>query len=113
MVLRIIPGSVSVKRSYITELRIGFNGLLSTIDSFIVMVAGKNTTKTLSQSQQYGLLFELSEIRKDKQDDNAFKSALLKLINKGIDNTNYLRKALKSNNTGGANGTSVSDPSLM
>ena len=97
----------------IDDIKLGFNGLLSTVEAYIVMVANKNKTKTLAQSREYGILLELSEIRKDKGNDVAFKSALLKVINKEIDNTNYLRKTLediKEITGGGINGSVWDSP---
>jgi len=97
----------------IGNLRLGFNGLISTVDLYIAMVAGKNSTKTLSQSREHSILLELSEIRQSKRNDVAFKSALLKVINKEIDNTNYLRKTLediKETTGGGINGSVWDSP---
>ena len=40
----------------IDDIKLGFNGLLSTVEAYIVMVANKNKTKTLARSREYGIL---------------------------------------------------------
>lgn len=87
----------------IKDVRDGFGGLTPVIDSFIAMVASLNKSKTIMQSRHLSLLQELWDILSGT-DLRVFKESLLFVINKGIDNTNYLKEVIKGKKGESGNG---------
>lgn len=72
-----------------------FGDLEAHIKNYIAMITSLNKTGKMEQSRQLSILFGLQEARQNAGDDEVLKSALSVVIEKRIDNLNYLNSVIQ------------------